>query len=117
MVRKSSFVIGLGLALFWAIGLGLNPHATMLWFSAVAAIFAFTIASVADETEHRPANALGPGLLGLGLAVLWIVGVASRAPGWVSWLNFLFAIASFAVAAMAVSGRQIHIHGHSHARA
>ena len=117
MVRKSSFVIGLGLALLWAIGLGLNGHATMLWFNAVAAIVAFGIAGLVDEREHNPANAFGPGLLGLGLAVLWVVGVASHEPRWVSWLNFLFAIACFAVAIMAVSGRQVHIHGHRHARA
>jgi hypothetical protein len=119
MVRKSSFGIGLGLALLWAIGLGLNSHATMLWFNAVAAIVAFGIAALVEEREgeHNPANAFGPALLGLGLAVLWVVGVASHEPRWVSWLNFLFALACFAVAIMALSGREVHIHSHSHARA
>src|SRR6478735_1558479 len=65
MVRKSSFVIGLGLALLWAIGLGLNGHATMLWFNAVAAIVAFGIAGLVDErtTGPHPRPRPRPGLI------------------------------------------------------
>ena len=108
MVRKSSYIIGLGLALLWGIGLAVRPQATLLWFDAVAAVVAFGIGALVDETgEHNSANAFGPAMLGLGLATLWIVGVANSQPAWVAWLNFLFAVASLAVAVMAVGTRHV----------
>src|SRR4029453_18427155 len=106
MVRRGAFLIGLGLALFWWIGLSLRPSATLLWFDAVAAVVAFAIGGLCDDTfETNPADAFGPALLGLGLAVVWIVGLATRAPAWVSWPNFGFAVASLAVAMSALGAR------------
>ena len=111
MVRRSSFIIGLGLALFWWIGLSLNHNATLLWFDAVGAVLAFGIGGLVDDTvEHNPSYALGPAVLGLGLAVVWIVGMASSQPRWVPWFNFLFAAASLAVAVMAAAtGRRYQV--------
>jgi hypothetical protein len=111
MVRRSSFVIGLGLALLWWIGLSLNHSAGLLWFDAVGAILAFAIAGLVDDTvESSPANALGPAVLGLGLAAVWITGLASGQPRWVSWMNFLFAVVSLGVAAMAAAeGRRYQV--------
>jgi len=104
MVRRGSFIIGLGLALFWWIGLSLNHNATLLWFNAVGAVLAFGIGGLVDDSmEHHPSYALGPAMLGLGLAVLWIVGMASSQPKWVAWFNFLFAAASLALAVRAAS--------------
>src|SRR3954453_15953586 len=98
MLRRSSFVIGLGLALLWGIGLKLSPHASMLWFDAVAAVIAISIGVLVDDSaEQDPGSALGPALLGLGLAALWIVGVATRQPTWVAWVQFPFAVACLAV--------------------
>ena len=103
MVRRGSFIIGLGLALFWWIGLSLDHNATLLWFNAVGAVVAFAIGGLVDDSVvHNPANAFGPGMLGLGLAALWIVCIGSRQPIWLTWLNFLFAAASLAVAVMAL---------------
>ena len=110
MVRKSSFIIGLGLALLWWIGLSLNPGVTMLWFDAIGAIVAFAIGGLVDDSvEHKPANAGGPAVLGLGLAALWIVAIASRQPIWFTWLNFLFAAACLAVAVMALGHRYVQV--------
>jgi hypothetical protein len=114
MVRRSSFLIGLGLALFWWIGLSLNHNATLLWFDAVAAVVAFGIGGLVDDTvQHRPSDAFGPAVLGLGLAVLWIVGIASRQPAWVSWLNFPFAVACLAVAVMALGRGRAEVTSHA----
>ena len=110
MVRRSSFVIGLGLALLWWIGLSLKPTATMLWFDAIGAVLAFAIGGLVDDTvEHNPANAFGPAVLGLGLSAIWIVGIATRQPIWFSWANFLFAVACLAVAVMTMSQRHVEI--------
>ena len=110
MVRRSSFVIGLGLALLWGIGLRLSPHASMLWFDAVAAVIAFSIGLLVDDTvEHDPGNALAPAMLGLGLAALWVVGIASRQPAWVAWVQLPFAIACLAVAVMTAGTRHVDV--------
>ena len=83
----------------WWIGLSLNASAKILWFDAVAAVLAFAIGGLVDDSvEHRQANAPGPALLGVGLAALWIVGLAFRQPVWVTWLNFVFAAASMGLA-------------------
>ena len=112
MVRRGSFIIGLGLALFWWIGLSLNHSATLLWFDAIGAVVAFAIGGLVDDTfETKPSNALGPGLLGLGLAAVWIAALASNQPAWVAWLNFLFAAASIAVAVLALGARRFEF-GH-----
>ena len=108
MVRRSSLIIGVGLALLWAIGLGLDRHASLLWFDAVAAVIAFGIAGLVQD-EHNPASSFGPAMLGLGLAALWIVGIASRQPTWAVWAQLPFAVACLAVAAMTASGRQVEI--------
>jgi hypothetical protein len=107
MVRRGSFLIGLGLALLWWIGLILHSSATMLWFDAVGAVIAFAIGGLVDDSyEPNPANALAPSLLGLGLAVVWIAALVSRQPWWVAWFNFLFAAACFAVAILSLGARR-----------
>ena len=110
MVRRGSFLIGLGLALLWWIGLSVNHSATLLWFDAVGAVVAFAIGGLVDDTvETNPANALGPALLGLGLAVVWIAALASHQPAWVAWFNFLFAAASATVAMLGLGARRFTI--------
>ena len=103
MVRKSCFVLGMGLAILWWVGLSQNHAATVLWFDAVAAVIAFGIAALLpDPEEQTPSRALGPAVLGLGLAAVWIAGMAAGQPIWASWLNFVFALAFVAVSASAV---------------
>src|SRR5688572_12257904 len=50
MVRKGSFLIGAGLALMWWIGLSLDASAKILWFDAVAAVVAFGIGGLVDDS-------------------------------------------------------------------
>jgi hypothetical protein len=108
MVRKGSFLIGAGLALLWWIGLSLNSNATILWFDAVAAVIAFGIGGLVDDSvERRQSYAVGPALLGVGLAALWIVGMTVRQPMWANWLNFVFAAASLGLAVAAGSKRHV----------
>jgi hypothetical protein len=111
MVRRSLFIIGLGLALLWWIGLSLNHSAGLLWFDAVGAVLAFGIAGLVDDTvESKPSYAFGPALLGLGLGLVWIAGMTSGQPVWAAWLNFLFAIACLTVAVMAAgAGRRYQL--------
>lgn len=110
MVRKSSFILGIALGVFWWIGLSQNPGATVLWFDAVAAVLAFGTAALVSEPERNPSRLAGPVILGLGLAILWIVGMSAGQPAWANWLNFLFALAFLGVAvAAALQPRMVHV--------
>ncbi|HSS40100.1 MAG TPA: hypothetical protein VLT58_15140, partial [Polyangia bacterium] len=71
MVRKSCFVLGIGLAILWWVGLSENHSATVLWFDAVAAVLSFGMAALVEEPEHSPGRAAGPAVLGVGLAAVW----------------------------------------------
>jgi hypothetical protein len=110
MVRKSSFILGIALGIFWWIGLSENPSATVLWFDAVAAVLAFGTAALVSEPERNPSRLAGPVILGLGLAILWIVGMSTGQPAWANWLNFAFAVAFLGVAvAAALQPRMVHV--------
>jgi hypothetical protein len=107
MVRKSCFILGIALGIFWWIGLSENQTATALWFDAIAAVMAFGTAALLSEPERNPSRAFGPALIGIGLAIVWIVSMASGQPVWASWLNFAFAVAFLGVAVLAVTQRQL----------
>ncbi|MES1165423.1 MAG: hypothetical protein ABUR63_06695 [Verrucomicrobiota bacterium] len=115
MVRKSCFILGIGLAILWWVGLSENQTATMLWFDAVAAVLSFGMAALIEEPERKPSRALGPAVLGLGLAAVWVSGMAAHQPLWASWLNFGFAVAFLAVATSTVLGTE-WAHSVSHRR-
>jgi hypothetical protein len=102
MVRKSCFILGIGLAILWWVGLSQNHAATILWFDAVAAVLAFGIAALLPDPETNPSRSLGPAVLGLGLAAVWIAGISGGQPMWASWLNLLFAMAFLGVATASV---------------
>src|SRR4029077_9876214 len=106
MVRKSSLLIGFGLGFMWWFGLSQDRSATILWFDAVGAVLAFGIAGLVDESGHNPSRAVGPAVLGLGLGVVWIVGMARHQPAWVNWMNFLFAVACLGVAIVAAGAQR-----------
>jgi hypothetical protein len=109
MVRKSCFILGIGLAILWWVGLSENHSATVLWFDAVGAVLAFGIAALLPDPETNPSRALGPGLLGLGLAAVWIAGMSAHQPIWAAWLNFAFSLAFLGVAtSAALSTRWVH---------
>jgi hypothetical protein len=45
-------------------------------------------------------------VLGLGLAALWIAGLATHQPRWATWANFLAACASLSLGVVAASRGQ-----------
>lgn len=104
MVRKSCFILGVGLAILWWVGLSENKAATVLWFDAVAAVLSFGMAALLEEPERNPSRALGPAILGLGLAAVWIAALSGHQPVWATWFNFVFAAAFLGVATSAVLG-------------
>ena len=61
MVRKSCFILGIALGIFWWIGLSENQGATLLWFDAVAAVLAFGTAALLSDPERNPEPRLRAG--------------------------------------------------------
>jgi hypothetical protein len=91
MLRVISFLLGFGLIVLWAVGLGSEQATTWLtWLDGVAAVCAFSVGAIGGR---RPALAAGSTdlLLAMGLFVLWIVALAHRATGWQAWWTFAFA--------------------------
>jgi hypothetical protein len=107
MVRKSCFILGIALGIFWWIGLSENQAATSLWFDAVAAVTAFGTAALLSEPEQNPSRSFPPALIGLGLAIVWITSLTGHQPAWASWINFAFAVAFLGVAVAALAQRQL----------
>jgi hypothetical protein len=110
MVRKSCFILGVGLGIFWWAGLSANQAAEVLWFDAVAAVLAFGTAALVSDPERNPSRLAGPLIIGLGLAILWIVGMSIGQPAWANWLNLAFALCFLGVAvAAALQPRMVHV--------
>jgi hypothetical protein len=106
MVRKSTFAIGLGLAVLWWLGLSQDQSARILWFDAIAAVLSFGIGGLIDEPSDVGSTvgaATACAVMSVGLGALWIIGMSVRQPAWANWFNFLFAVAYMATAVMAVS--------------
>ncbi|MGZ3697713.1 MAG: hypothetical protein ACXWP5_06325, partial [Bdellovibrionota bacterium] len=93
MVRNISVVLGIGLAVLWAVGLG-SPDATgwLTWMDGVGAVCAFIVAS-GGRTYGRAQTATGFFGMAVGLFALWIIGLATGATPWLSWWTFGFACA------------------------
>jgi hypothetical protein len=104
MMQKGAFIIGMVMGIVWWFGLGADRSATILWFDAVGAVLSFGIGALVDG-ETRPSQAPGAAVLGMGLAAVWAVGMATHQPAWANWMNFLFAMAYLALAIGAATRR------------
>jgi hypothetical protein len=113
MVRKSSLLLGLGLAILWWFGLHRDASATVLWFDAVAAVLSFGVAGIIGDGEESPAVSAVPALMGLGLGAVWLAGMARGQPAWANWMNFLFAVAYLGVAIASTVGARRRVHAHA----
>ena len=118
MVRKSTLVGGIALAIFWALGLAFDgPRAAgIIWFDAVAAIVSLGTAALVDDSNEGLGRAFGPAVLALGLTVLFIVSAGTHEPAWATWLNLLFALAYIGITAAALSPELMAALPHRHSR-
>lgn len=93
MVRASSIVLGAGLVILWAVGLGNHATAWLTWLNGLGALCAFGIAAAVVPTTTVSGTATPPIVLSIGLYVLWIIGLATHASLWLCWWTFAFACA------------------------
>lgn len=101
MVRASSIVLGAGLVILWAVGLGNHATAWLTWLDGLGALVAFGIAAAVVPTTRVAANASPPIVLAIGLFVLWIIALAVHAEAWLAWWTFAFACAFLLVGIIA----------------
>lgn len=104
MVRATSIVLGVGLMLLWLIGLGQRATPWLTWLVGVGGMGAFAVAAVVSPRRNSLAALVAsPMAVGIGLVVLWIIGVSVGATGWVAWWAFAFACTFFLLALVATS--------------
>ncbi|HVV51780.1 MAG TPA: hypothetical protein VHO06_19080 [Polyangia bacterium] len=98
--------LSLGLVVLWVAGLSLQASAWLTWLELLAGVVAFGGSARFGETPR--ARAAGWGALAAALAVVWIVALAVRATGWLTWWTLPFA-AAFAMLSLASTvGRRLH---------
>jgi hypothetical protein len=86
-------VLAIGLVVLWLAALSQHATSWLTWADVVAALCAFAIAAGAGASVTPGSSATLPLALSVGLAVLWIIGLASHASSWLAWWTFAFACA------------------------
>jgi hypothetical protein len=116
VVRKSTLIGGIALAIFWGLGLAFDgPRAAgIIWFDALAAIVSLGTAALVDDSNEGVGRAFGPGVLALGLTALFVISAATHQPAWATWLNLLFALAYIGITAAALSPKLLAALPHRH---
>lgn len=88
MSRGVAALLGTGLVMAWILGLIFDAPAWLVWCDVGLALVAL----------GGLASAGSPGLEGaatwpfvtLGLGAVWLFALATGAPAWLTWLNFVF---------------------------
>jgi hypothetical protein len=90
-VRTGSFLLGIGLAILWIVGLT-TPGATgwLTWMSGLAALGAFMLSGSLTGSTSRRLNSSVPIGLSLILFFYWIIGLSTGAVAWQTWSTFVF---------------------------
>lgn len=93
MVRGISVILGAGLIVLWIVALGQHATVWLTWLALVAGLCGLGIALGAGDNAGRLLGVGAPIALAVGLFVLWIIGLATRADTWLTWWDFAFACA------------------------
>lgn len=93
MVWGLSILLGVGLLGLWLAGIGNYGTVWLSWLDFVAGVASFVAAFLVIQPMSKRARAYFPILLGIGIAVLWAVGLATQASRWLVWSNLWFSCA------------------------
>ncbi|MEO5970632.1 MAG: hypothetical protein ABIQ95_11950 [Bdellovibrionia bacterium] len=92
MLRKYSTILGIGLLMLWAVGLGSpGTYPWMTWLVGIAALCSFGIAAFTPTYASRNTKMGESVLLATGLFLLWVVGLVNGVAPWMAWWTFAFA--------------------------
>jgi hypothetical protein len=87
-IRWLAAALALPLAALWLVALVRHGPVWLTWLDAIAALFAF--GSIGLTPDGKWAGLVGGACLlavGGGLALLWLLGLATGAPAWLVWWN------------------------------
>ncbi len=96
-MRPGMIGLGLGMGLLWVLGLVFGQPAWITWLDFLAALLSLAAPAIRSPSSTTgPRSALltaGPFSLGIGVGLLWIIALASGVSEWMTWLNFVGAVA------------------------
>ena len=92
MVRNGSIVLGIGLVILWIVGLADGQPHWMGWLDLLGAAITFLVSGYVGSMS-RAVQVAEPIALGVGLIVLWVIGLSVGSAAGMSWANFGFGLA------------------------
>ncbi len=108
-MRVGMITLGIGLGILWIAGLEASAPAWLVWLDLAAALLSLVAPLVSERLGS--AVKVPPFVLAVGVGLLWIVGLATGARGWLPWWNFAFALGylvlGFAALTEPTAGRPI----------
>src|SRR5262245_37950227 len=93
-MRPLMLLLGIGVAAVWLLGLDRGATAWMVWIDLAAALASIASAGLPPRDGEPTEAALAvPFVLAGTLMMVWLLGLALRAPRWLAWSNFAFGLA------------------------
>lgn len=86
MGRVFAALLGVTLVVVWVLGLIYHAPRWLVWSDAGVAFI--TLAGLAAEGSSGMEGVVTWPFAGVGLWVVWLFARVTRAPGWITWLNF-----------------------------
>src|SRR5689334_16338718 len=106
MHSRVSTMLGIGLVILWIAGLGsADSRSWLTWLDGLAALAAFSLSAFMPTYSSIRTKAGGSIALGIGLLVLWLVGITTPGPVWQAWWTFAFGCA-FLLQGFALAGEK-----------
>ncbi len=107
MLRASLSVLALALLLLWVVGVTDGATPWMTWLDGVAAVLTLLLLPVTRESSGPVGVAAVPTLIGIGLVVMFAVGLPTHASGWLTWFTGAFGAGYLMYAAFAFAVRAV----------
>jgi hypothetical protein len=100
MVKGLSLLFGVGLLALSIGGMLIEESGMWLtWLDGLAGLSTFFLTGSDERSNPARASRVGAYLvMGMGLLLFWIMGLAAKTAPWIAWPNLIFASAFFILA-------------------
>ena len=107
MLRASLTALGFTMLLLFIVGLVDDATWWLTWADGLAGVLTLMLVPVTRPRLGPVGASAGPGLLGLALTAMFIVGLATRSSAWLVWFTGAFAAGYLLFAAFAFAVRAV----------
>ncbi len=90
-MKAVMIVLAIALGILWIAGLSAGASGWLVWLDFVGALWALG-AGIAPDRRGTLSNG-SAFAIGVGLLVLWIIGLGVHATIWMAWWTFAFGVA------------------------